>query len=54
MRWPLRTEIPTASAATCWLRPLARLAMYRSLIRNDRGAGIAGAPDLDRSTVVAS
>jgi len=41
MRWALRTEIPTASAAICWLRPLARLAMYRSLIRNDRGAGIA-------------
>ena len=42
VRWALRTEIPTASAGSCRLRPLARLAMYRSLTRNDRGAGIAG------------
>jgi len=41
IRWALRTEMPATSAATCWLSPSARLAMYRSLIRNDRGAGIA-------------
>ena len=36
-RWALRTVIPTASAANCWLKRSARLAMYRYLIRNYRG-----------------
>ena len=40
MRWALRTDIPTASAAICWLRPWDLLAMYRSLIRNDKDAGM--------------